>query len=493
MKALVVCRNTPLSQSPGATWAAMSPLIDRPFLHHVVETIVGQEIREIEFVFGQKDRFISGVLGNGTRWGASFRYHLLPPGANLYDSIKQMKWQNPEELVLLAHSDRLPSLQLETAPSATTLFCWEEEERFWTGWALIRPATLHGLPNGMDEPGLLAFLMKAVNDVVCQPGECPLTARSYEELLEANRRVLAGGFPGLLHGGREVEPGVWMARNARVHRTAKVVSPAFLGENCRIGAMAQVGPGASIGRDCIIERETQVADSVVCSGSYVGRQLALRGVVVDQSRFFSTFCDVEIDGVDELLLGCIFGKSFRGRVRRACSRIGATAAFLVFGPFFVGMLLGARMGLVPPARKRLIVLTPTVAESYRWKTFELWSFGQQDAPVDSQDWLRHFLFIFLPALLAIADGYMSFGGPRARTEEEVEHLPASRRSAYLRMRCGILQPQHVSSQTDQDLDAFEISGTGWRETLNLMKRYAGRILRSLLPRSGNLIGRSAAQ
>ena len=79
-----------------------------------------------------------------------------------------------------------------------------------------------------------------------------------------------------------------------------------MGENSRVGAMVQVGPSVSIGKDCMIARETVVSHSVVFDGSYIGEKLALRGVVVDRSRFASTRWGVEIEGMDDLLLGSVF-------------------------------------------------------------------------------------------------------------------------------------------------------------------------------------------
>ncbi|HWE53375.1 MAG TPA: NDP-sugar synthase [Bryobacteraceae bacterium] len=468
-------------------------MVDRPFMHHVVEAIVGQGVHELDFILPDKDHVIVSILGSGTRWGARFRYYPVAPNGCMYDAIQQIIWEDPQERVLLAHSDRLPLVRLDSNGSASTLFCWEDKDRYWTGWALVRPADLLRIPKGTEEPGILAFFLRSLPDLVYHSCACPLTARTYDELLESNRRVLAGEFPGLLLGGKEVKPGIWMARNVKVHPSANVAAPAFLGENCRIGAMAQVGPGTSIGRDCLIERETRVTDSVVCEGSYVGRQLALRGVVVDRSRLFNTACDAEIDGVDDLLLGSVFGHSLRRRTRRGLSRVGATAALLFLAPLFLAIFLASKARLAPPLKKRLIVLTPTVAEAYRWNTFELLSFGEYESFAGSSNWLRHFCFCFLPALLAIADGYMRFGGPRPRTGEEIEQLPLGRRLTYLRLRCGALQPFFTGVQKDDDLDLFENSGTGWRETLGLIRAYANRVVRSIPAAMRNLSLRSAAE
>jgi hypothetical protein len=447
-----------------------------------VEIVVGQGFRELSFILPEEDRVTTNMLGNGTRWGARFRYYPVAGPVDLYDAFRQIPSNNADERILLAHSDRLPQLPLDRATTATTLFCWKEKELHWTGWGVIRRGDALQVPKGVQEQGLMEFFLRSGADVVCVEGGRPLTARSYDDLLESTRRVLSKEFTGLLLGGKEVQPGVWMARNVKVHPTARLAAPAFLGENCRIGALAQVGPAVSIGRDCMIERETRVANSVVCCGSYVGQQLALSGVVVDRSRLVSTTCGAEIEDVDELLLGSVFGVPLRTLAFRICSRLAALAGLVFWSPCLAIMFLGSVFGVFPAPRKRLVVRTPAVSESYRWKTFPLWSFGKERIPAGRKGWLRHFLFSFLPALLPIAAGHMDLGGPRPRTRDELNHLPAGKRSVYLRSRSGILQrvSGHLS-EADADLAGFGNGASGWRDGMALIAGYAGRVFNSCLP------------
>jgi mannose-1-phosphate guanylyltransferase/phosphomannomutase len=136
-------------------------------------------------------------------------------------------------------------------------------------------------------------------------------AGTYQDLIEAHLRVLHGQHPGLLLTGREIAPGVRVSRNATIHRTAKLVGPAFIGENCRIGEYCHLGQGASIGRDCVIENRTVVESSVLCPGSYVGEGLELRQVYVDRGWLVNTRLGAEIDNVDECLLGSVYASSGR--------------------------------------------------------------------------------------------------------------------------------------------------------------------------------------
>ena len=456
MKAVVVSGNSQSSRRPGTGWGALSPLVDRPFLQHVVESIVGQGIRDIRFVLRGEDQRARAVLGDGTRWGARFRYDLSTGNEHAYDPLRQIALDEADEALLLAHADRLPLLRLNTAACAPALFCWKGNELRWTGWGIIRTVDILGLPSGIEEREMFALLTEA--GAVCVEGPRPLSAHSYEDLIEANRRVLAREFPNLLVGGKEVQPGVWVARNVTVHPTAKLTSPAFVGENSRVGAMVQVGPAASIGRDCMIERETSVLDSVVCGGSYVGQQLALRGVVVDRSRLISTRWGAEIEDVDDLLLGSVYGEPLSTRFEEVGSRLAAATLLILASPCLFAMLLGSKIGVIPALRRELMVRTPAVSEGYRWKLFPMWSFGTRQVPAGAKEWICNFFFCLLPALLSIASGEVGVAGTRPRTREEVEGLPTAKRSLYLRSRCGILQwASETLLQADGDLAGLEVN------------------------------------
>ena len=476
VRAIVVSCNSSPSLSPGLAAGALSPLVDRPFLQHVVEAIIGQGIRQIDFLLRRQDQLTMSVLGNGTRWGARFKYYRSPDNASIYDGFQQVPLSNPEEHILLAHTDRLPLLSLDTVTAESTLFCWRTEQLWWTGWGVIRAADTLLAPNDIHEQRLFAYLKKSGTNVVCVEGVRPLTNRSYDDLLESNRRVLSKEFPGLVLGGKEVQPGVWLARNARVHPTARLAAPAFLGENCRIGALAQVGPAVSIGRDCTIERETRVANSVVYRGSYVGPQLALKGVVVDRSRLISTGCDAEIEDVDELLLGSVFGSSIRSVISRSFRCIGAAVALVIMLPFLAVMMAASMVNVVPPLKRRYIVKTPGVRAAYRWRTFPLWSFGRDFIPAGEGDWVRHFFYCFLPSLLSIAAGHMNITGPRPRSNVELERLRAAKRSVYLQSRSGVLQPDSLyPGEPDGDI----IDAKGFRPG-QIAADYAAHVLRAIV-------------
>lgn len=471
------------SGGPGSTWGDLSPLVDRPFLQHVVEYIVGQGVGEIDFVLPDEGHAARRILGDGMRWGARFCFYSAG-GESAYGALAQIPLREPDELILFGHSDRLPFMRLDSLTDMPTLFCSRGKELRWSGWGAIRAADALHIPKTIGEKGLFRFLSEAGGGMICQEGPRPLTASSHEDLIEANRRVLAKEFPGLLMGGKEVQPNVWMARNATVHPTAKITAPAFVGENSVVGAGVQLGPGASIGKDCMIERETFVSDSVICRGSYVGQRLALRGVIVDRSRLVSTRWDAEIEGIDELLLGSVFGTPLPIRLSALFGRFVAALALILASPLLCAMFLASVLRVIPALQREFMVRTPALSEPWRWKTFSYWSFGRKHVPVGGAGWLRHCFFCFLPALPAIAAGHIALAGPSPRTKEELEFAMPSDRASHLRSRCGVL-PFDSSRRTTRGGDPVRPEPVDARfgEAFVVMTRYAGLVLRSLFCRT----------
>src|SRR5262249_10499847 len=151
----------------------------------------------------------------------------------------------------------------------------------WTGWAVLAAEQIATAPSDADEESLRGWLV-GLGDAghSCLEVAAPLSVQSFQEILQSHNAILAKKFPGLLMGGRESDPGVWLSRNVSLHPTARIVPPVFIGENSRIGAQVELGPDAVIGRDCVLDTGCKVMNSVLFPGGYVGQSLRLVDVLV---------------------------------------------------------------------------------------------------------------------------------------------------------------------------------------------------------------------
>jgi hypothetical protein len=110
------------------------------------------------------------------------------------------------------------------------------------------------------------------------------------------------GVAGIKPRGVECKPGVWLDVNARVHRAARVVAPAF------IGSYAHVEAGAVVTRDSVVEHHSCVDCGSVLEDCWlqpytaVGIGLELNGALASGNRMFHLKRGVEFEAADPRLI-----------------------------------------------------------------------------------------------------------------------------------------------------------------------------------------------
>jgi len=127
--------------------------------------------------------------------------------------------------------------------------------------------------------------------------------------------------------------------------------------------------------------------------------------------------------------------------------------------------LASLVGWLPRLRLRQVVRTPTVRDSYRWKTFRVLSFGERQTPETWRDWVRDFLLHFLPGLFAVAGGQAHFLGSRFWSPSEAHG------AGFLYGYPGLLQPS-LFGETPMINDIETGLDVSWMETSSLLLRYA---------------------
>jgi len=501
----------------------MLPLADKPFIQHVVETLVDRGVTEFDFALNHLPEKIEHLLGNGARWGSRFRFHLARDASRPYGVLKAVIAQDAAESILLVHADRLPQLP-ESLPDQTerndeqgpTMYCLSnapgssgdvgqdtslpshaqeigaQETYEWTGWAWLPKAfitilpddLLGNLPGHADEAELESHLMAVAlkhNTVIEVPRA--LSIRSYKELLAAHSAVLTKEFTGLMLAGHEAESGIWIARNVSLHPTAELIAPVYIGENCRIGMGAQLGPNAVVGHNCVLDVRCTAANSVIFSGSYVGEALELEDVIIDKNLLVNARLGAVVSVADDFILGSLAGKQIRAGISRWISQATAIVLLTVTWPILLLTALFLKLARPGTVRlKRECVRLPAPDSEAQWRTFQLWSF--QTAPGTESSRLSGLFLQFLPALINIAKGELRFVGVAPRGKREVSHLSSDWQALYLRSKAGIVTEAEIlyGDQPDEDelysAEAFYSAAAGMRHDARLLLSYFGRLLKS---------------
>lgn len=87
--------------------------------------------------------------------------------------------------------------------------------------------------------------------------------------------------------GSETRPGVWVDEGAQVHRTTRIVAPAFLGRKSKIEEQCLITRCSNVESNCQIDYGTVVDDSSILSNSYVGIGLDVSHSIVNGNQLLN--------------------------------------------------------------------------------------------------------------------------------------------------------------------------------------------------------------
>jgi NDP-sugar pyrophosphorylase family protein len=103
--------------------------------------------------------------------------------------------------------------------------------------------------------------------------------------------------------GMEIKPGVWVDEHARIHRSARVLAPAYIGAGARVRAAAVITRCSSIEHHAEVDCGTVVEDASILPHTYVGAGLDVAHVVLGHGRLSHTVRNVEVEIADPRLVG----------------------------------------------------------------------------------------------------------------------------------------------------------------------------------------------
>jgi NDP-sugar pyrophosphorylase family protein len=482
------------------------PLVDKPFIEHLIDFVIEQNVGSVEFVLSHLPEQIEKLLGDGSRWGTQFRFHLAKDPMRPYDVLKSARAKYGPSPILLAHADRFPQIDLEAWVSRyhndeLVMFSCQETGAYteaqatdsaWTGWGLIPPSFLDDLPLGLNEQDI----QERLNSAVKRGGQTVavsrvLDFRTYKGILDANKLVLSGQFENIVLGGKEIQNGIRISRNVSIHSSANLTPPVFIGENSLIGKQTRLGPFAVIGRNCILDPHSSVREAIVAPDSHVGEALEVKEALIDRNRIINVKSGSEICLSDNFILGGLAGKNARLKVEGLMSRSIGVALLLVLSPLMLIVMFFLKVFRKGPAFFTTeVVSLPAPSDCSLWVTFPLLSFlprpekiqERQSNKRGAMEGAVELLLNFFPALINIARGDLRFVGLPPRTPEEIVALEEDWKALYLNGKLGVISEafvrygSHPSEEELYSAEAFySIMGDPWYD-FKLMTQYLSKTL-----------------
>lgn len=265
---------------------ALLPMVGKEVLVHGIEDLVGAGIRDLVIVVSAHGDRIEAVLGDGRRWGATFRF-VLSRGEEDPAEIWQRLNLGDQEPVLVMRGDVVRS------PTVAS-FLEQAQGRPGTAITGLAPA---------DPRGSLVLLRTGagtgtspLSDLRWTHSDTPAPSDGTERLElgamdlnlladiadyhRANRDIVAGRFHGIPLPGRTVALGLTLGRRASVSPKTLKQGVAFVGANSRVHPEAELVGEVVIGDDVVVDRGATIRDSVILSKTYVGELVEVANCVV---------------------------------------------------------------------------------------------------------------------------------------------------------------------------------------------------------------------
>ena len=164
--------------------------------------------------------------------------------------------------------------------------------------------------------------------------------------------------------GHELKPGVWVGENARIHRTARVLAPAYVGARAKLRAASVVTRCSVVEHHAEVDCGTVLEDTTVLPYTYVGAGLDASHAVAGFGRLVHLRRQAEVEIADSRLLGTV-SSSASWRTLKS----GASLAFYLPVQAVRGLMQRGRRAQaaivaqadaeIPPPRQRPATLEPS--------------------------------------------------------------------------------------------------------------------------------------
>ncbi|UCH42271.1 MAG: NDP-sugar synthase [Dehalococcoidales bacterium] len=279
---------------------AMVPVLNTPFLEHVIHHLASHQIKDIVLALGRLAHSIESHLGDGSRFGVSIRYALEKDPLGTAGAVKNAASYVDDTFLVLNgdiftdldlsamidfHRDRKAKATIALTPvedpSAYGLIETDARDRVLNflekpdkdeittnminaGTYVLEPDVLTQIPAGVK-----CSFEREVFPKLLADGElvCAYTSRAYwidigtpPMYLQLHSDLLNGKCRQYDNTPRsEITTGV----NSSIHPTARIEGPTVIGANCSIGPGVKISGPVAIGDGCTIQEESVIKKSII--------------------------------------------------------------------------------------------------------------------------------------------------------------------------------------------------------------------------------------
>ena len=456
---------------------ALLPFIDKPMLQIATEALVRLGCHHFHVFLDDEPESARQFLGNGERWGIDITYHYRDEEKGLFTNLKRLKLL-PDEAYWLASAECIPSELINPVANkyfaVDSAFCWQTgAEKYWSGWGVLLGQTINEFSHLNSH--------QSINSAIVKNRRINLQQNTALFDLTNDQRYLESSIRRLQSLAKDAGNNIMITRGARIHPSAQLTGPVYIGANARIEADAIVGPNVVIGHDTIVDTKAEIRDSVILPETYVGGSLFLEQVVAAPGALASIKNNTLLSKIEPHLLT----SSFTGNHKHCFWRhLNVILLRLLLMPLFVAcrlMMKDTENSF--RTEKKLRVFRPTSnGQPPEIIVLPIAYTTHQYPPLLQQGWLEHFVLIFYPNLNAIAKNQIKLFGLELRDVSDVAKLPEYWQSLYYAHSSGLLNESILEPALSTDAsvryanDVSIVAGLPSKKKWKIMVNYLGHVI-----------------
>jgi len=285
MRAVLIANHSPgLERGSPARPGCLDRLVDRSWLQHAIEQLCAGGVLSVDVLAGEGAPQIFEALRDGERWGVSIRCHRLDAGRDVHGALGHLRAE--PDLLLADATAIVAATHWRSGGQARTSVTLYHHARLhggeikleWTGWCRGPSRAVLDAAAHASRTDALASLLDgdaAVSSMVCQA----LSAHTAEQLLDANHAVLTRRAAFVSPRGKPGPDGIWRGRSVKIHPTARLVEPVYVGDHAEVGPGAVLGPNVVLGDGCIVEGGARARNCAISPATYVGASVSCERVL----------------------------------------------------------------------------------------------------------------------------------------------------------------------------------------------------------------------
>jgi mannose-1-phosphate guanylyltransferase len=297
----------------------MAPVVNRPWLEHLIEQLRQQGIRDIVMAVKHHPDKIRNYFGNGRKWGVNIRYAVEQTLLGTAGAIR-----NAEPLL----DDRFVVINADIVHDASLAPLIRFHERHGgcvtIGLTEVEDPSQYGVVEQDDQGRILRFVEKPKKEeapsrrinagiyvmekralaYIPTEREVSIERETFPLLIREGAGVYGAsisGFwmdmgtreryraihweilnrkTGILIPGKESSNGIWLGQNCQIGSGAMLIPPVLIGDRVTIGERSIIGPYSVIGNDCRIGGNVRCSETIMWDGCVIHNDTRLHQCVI---------------------------------------------------------------------------------------------------------------------------------------------------------------------------------------------------------------------